>query len=266
MEVKKVYNWLCFNKLSLNVEKTKYMVFHNKFKNIDYPELRLNDRIIDRVENFNFLGIILNQNLNWNHHLDKISIKISRSIGAMYRLKNIVPQHVLSILYNSTILPHLSYGILAWGAKTEHIFKIQKRAVRIVSNSRYISHTEPIFKSLNFLKVTDLYKLHVLKFYYNYCHNNLPSYFRSFEFPRISQIHSYNTRNKENFNVPKTRTKMAEYCLRNMIPRILNTTAPSILQKINTHSLSGYVFFIKHCFINSYSIQCSVVNCYVCNS
>ena len=266
MEVKKVYNWLCFNKLSLNVEKTKYMVFHNKFKNIDYPELRLNDRIIDRVENFNFLGIILNQNLNWNHHLDKISIKISRSIGAMYRLKNIVPQHVLSILYNSTILPHLSYGILAWGAKTEHIFKIQKRAVRIVSNRRYISHTEPIFKSLNFLKVTDLYKLHVLKFYYNYCHNNLPSYFRSFEFPKISQIHSYNTRNKENFNVPKTRTKMAEYCLRNMIPRILNTTAPSILQKINTHSLSGYVFFIKHCFINSYSIQCSVVNCYVCNS
>ena len=102
------------------------MVFHNKFKNIDYPELRLNDRIIDRVENFNFLNIILNQNLNWNHHLDKISIKISRSIGAMYRLKNIVPQHVLSILYNSTIPPHLSYGILAWGAKTEHIFKIQK--------------------------------------------------------------------------------------------------------------------------------------------
>ena len=149
----------------------------------------------------------------------------------MYRLKNIVPQHVLSILYNRTILPHLSYGILAWGAKTEHIFKIEKRAVRIVSTSRYISHTEPIFKSLNFLKVTDLYKLHVLKIYYNYCHNNLPSYLRSFEFPRISQIHSYNTRNKENFNVSKTRTKMAEYCLRNMIPRILNTTAPSILQK-----------------------------------
>ena len=68
----------------------------------------------------------------------------------------------------------MSYGILAWGAKIEHIFKLQKRAVRIISNSRYISHIESIFKSFNFLKVRDLYKLHVLKFYYNYCHNNLP--------------------------------------------------------------------------------------------
>ena len=59
---------------------------------------------------------------------------------------------------------------------------------------------------------------------------------------------------------------MAEYCFRNMIPKILNTTAPSIIQKINTHSLDGYVYFIKHCFINSYSVECSVVNCYVCNS
>ena len=82
-EFEKVYNWLCFNRLSLNVEKTKYMVFHNKFKNINYPELRLFDRLIDRVENFDFLGIVLNQNLNWNSHLDKISIKISRSIGAL---------------------------------------------------------------------------------------------------------------------------------------------------------------------------------------
>ena len=60
----------------------------------------------------------------------------------------------------------MSYGILACGAKTEHIFKLQKRAVRIISNSGYISHTEPIFKSFNFLKVRDLYKLHVLLFYY----------------------------------------------------------------------------------------------------
>ena len=147
-----------------------------------------------------------------------------------------------------------------------HSFEKMKPQLCFFKKTFSSSHTEPIFKSFNFLKVRDLYKLHVLKFYYNFCHNTLPSYFRSFEFAKISQIHSYNTRNKENFTVPKTRTKMAEYCLRNMIPKILNTTAPSILQKINTHSPSGYVFFIKHCFINSYSVECSVVNCYVCNS
>ena len=53
-EFEKVYKWLCFNRLSLNVEKTKYMVFHNKSNNINYPELRLFDRLIDRVENFDF--------------------------------------------------------------------------------------------------------------------------------------------------------------------------------------------------------------------
>ena len=62
-----MYNWLCYNKLSLNVEKKSTWYFIKKSKNIDYPKLRLNDRIIDRVANFNFLGIIPNQNSNWNH-------------------------------------------------------------------------------------------------------------------------------------------------------------------------------------------------------
>ena len=63
-------------------------------------------------------------------------------------------------------MSHITYGILVWGNHAARIAQLQKKVIRIITNSRYNAHTSPLFKSLNCLKFEDLYKLNVLKFYF----------------------------------------------------------------------------------------------------
>ena len=155
VELNKLHRYLCVNKLSPHIKKTKYMLFHNKTKKryLSCPSIKLKDDQLERVEYFNtFLGVIMNENLSWNSHIDLLSSKISRSIGIFCRKKNDMPNYILKTIYSTLILSHCTYGILAWGSNTSRIFKLQKKAIRIVSNANYISHTEPLFKTLGLLK------------------------------------------------------------------------------------------------------------------
>ena len=81
-------------------------------------------------------------------------------------------KYYLLQIYNSLFMAHINYGLLVWGVDTDRIFKLQKKAVHIITGNYYIAHSEPIFKSLELLKIYDIYKLKILKFYYNltnYC-------------------------------------------------------------------------------------------------
>ena len=80
---------------------------------------------------------------------------------------------LLQALYNSLILSRINYGILLWGYQSERIFKLQKKALRIISLKKYNAHTEPIFKSLNLLKLSDIFSLCQLKFYHNLVHREV---------------------------------------------------------------------------------------------
>ena len=125
------------------------MIFHTHQKVVKYPILRINNIEIERVTQFNFLGLILSSNLKWNKHIDHISLKLSRVVGIMYRLKQIYPQSILLMIYNTLMLPHLNYCILAWGLNVtegHRIHLLQKKALRIITNDDYLAHTEPICK------------------------------------------------------------------------------------------------------------------------
>ena len=81
--------------------------------------------------------------------MNHISLKTSKAIGILYRLKTIYPQLVLQTLYNTLILPYFNYCILTWGTtinKGNPLHRLQKKALRLISNSNYIAHTEPICK------------------------------------------------------------------------------------------------------------------------
>ena len=139
---------------------------------------------IERVTQFNFLGIVLSSNLKWNKHTDHISKKISRAIGVMYRLKQIYPHAVLLTLYQAIIYPHFIYVLLVWGSKIENghpLHLLQKKALRIVANQDYIAHSEPICNALNLLKVPDMYTCAVWNIYYKLMNNPLPIYFENFK-------------------------------------------------------------------------------------
>ena len=74
-ELEKVNTWLKLNKLSLNAQKTKHMVFHRKQKHVIEINVQINGTKIERAESFNFLGIMLDENLTWKSHIEMVGKK-----------------------------------------------------------------------------------------------------------------------------------------------------------------------------------------------
>ena len=267
MELNKIFQWLCVNKLSLNVKKTKYIIFHNLHKNINsyrHP-IKINNHLIESVTKFNFLGIILDENLNWKSHVENIALKISRCNGLLNKLKYILARYIMKTLYTSLILPHLTYGVILWGNNCRYISQLQKKSIRIVANVKYNDHTEPILKSFSLLKLNDIFKINVLKFYYKYCHNLLPIYFQSINFLQRTDLHSYQTRSRFMLQINKTRTKLAETSIRYTLPKLVNDTTSVILEKNFSHSLQGFISYIKQYYISLYSFNCNIDNCCICH-
>ena len=83
---------------------------------------------------------------------------------------------------------------MAWGFESNRIIKLQKKALRIITSSNYISHTEPLYKQLSLLKVDEILKLQQLKFYYKYLHNDLPRYLQNWRFVFKYEVHGHDTR------------------------------------------------------------------------
>ena len=223
----------------------------------------MNGSIIDSVENFNFLGLVLSSNLNWNCHIDHISRKISRAIGVINALKSTFPLNILLSLYNTLILPHFNYCLLVWGAKTSLLFSLQKKTVRIITNSGYLAHTDVLFKQPNLLKIDDIYKLKVLKFYYKLKHDSLPFQFSSFV-PNLSiASRNYGLRNPK-FLIPTIKHEHAKTSFRYQLIKIVNGTTTDIIDRIGTHSLYGFSLYIKHTLLENYKHRCAIINCYAC--
>ena len=75
----------------------------------------------------------------------------------MHTLKKILPLNILRLIYNCLVLLHLNYGILAWGRQTKQLDIIHKKAIRMLTDSKYNAHTEPLFKMMELLKLSDIY-------------------------------------------------------------------------------------------------------------
>ena len=147
----KVQDWFTANKLVLNVSKTHYMTFGN---NTDGSEVGLfiNDMKIVQVKTVKFLGVFIDEEMKWKSH---ILSKVSKNIGIMNKLKEYIPEHILILLYNTLVLPHLNDCIILWGRCNkyllERLHKLQKLAVRIITKLLFIKLK--IF-SFNFMNIT----------------------------------------------------------------------------------------------------------------
>ena len=263
-ELSRVFKWLVINRLSLNISKTKFMIFHPYQKDITgiIPNLFINGIEIERVISFNFLGITLDENITWKPHIAAIANKLSKYAGIFNKLKNYLPAYILRMLYCSLVNSHLSYGILIWGYECHRLEKIQKRMIRIITVSKYNALTEPLFKALDLLKIQDMLDLSTLKFYFRYVHDNLPAYFYSFRI--VTHDYNYDTRNRDQIHIDWTRTRYADKRVRIYLPTLINSTPTALQEKIATHSLQGFALNLKKYFIHQYSEICSIPNCYIC--
>ena len=115
-ELSYVKNWLNTNKLSLNIGKSNFVLFHPPQKKVNTSvKLYINDIPLEEKSDIKYLGIMLDTNLNWKSHVHYISKKIKRSIGILSKIRYHVNLDVLTNLYYALIYPFLIYGIVIWG-------------------------------------------------------------------------------------------------------------------------------------------------------
>ena len=116
---------------------------------------------ISRVKVTKFLGVIIDENLNWKEHIKLVSSKISKNIAIIYKAKQFFENSfVLRTLYCSLILPYLMYCMEIWGNTYKYNLKgivlLQKRAIRIISGANRLAHTNKLFYDLKLLKLNDM--------------------------------------------------------------------------------------------------------------
>ena len=172
-EIQKIFTWLCINKLSLNVEKSNFVIFHAKQKIIKRDiALNINGHKLKRDNCVKYLGIYIDSNLNWKMQIDNICKKIRRSIGLLTKIRFYVSQKILIQLYYAIIYSHLSYGLIASGSASQTSLKplvtLQKKAIRIMTFSKFDAHSSPLFKATNIVKFIDLIHCQICIFQFKF--------------------------------------------------------------------------------------------------
>ena len=120
----KLSDWFKANGLSLNIQKTNFMLFGSKHIPLtdsrDF-QIKIDSTNITRVATTKFLGIIIDEKLKWQHHISYVALKLSKSIGILNRLKTKLPKSCLLTVYYSLIYPHLTYCNIIWGGASKSL-------------------------------------------------------------------------------------------------------------------------------------------------
>ena len=175
--MKKLKKWFDVNKLSLNQEKTKFMIFGNREKD-DEVVLSIDGVVIERVSEFRFLGVIMDEKLTWKPHIAHVKKKMSKSIFILNKVKHVLDCDSMRLLYCSLISPYLSYCAEVWGntyvTTLKPLYMLQKRAIRIVHKAHFREHTNRLFIKSRVLKLEAVVKLQTLLFMFRAKSKMLP--------------------------------------------------------------------------------------------
>ncbi len=179
-------SWFKANKLSLNSNKTKYILFTRSTKspNVTGSPVLTDDNPITRTHSTKFLGVIIDDRLTWVDHISSINTTVSRNTGILFKLRAFLPSATLFSLYNTLILPYLSYCNIVWARctnnKLQSLTITQKQTIRICTLTPLREHTAPLFSKLNTLTLSDINTFQTAVFMYKYMHDLLPRSFSSY--------------------------------------------------------------------------------------
>ena len=130
------------------------MLFSYK-KSIPKLSIKINNSVLEEKTVTNFLGVYIDNKLNWKPHMINICNKVSKSIAVLRLVRSIFPKNVLKLIYMSLVYTYINYCNLVWGAAEKGIldplFKLQKKAIRIITRTHYLAHTTPLFKNIKLL-------------------------------------------------------------------------------------------------------------------
>ena len=148
------------NKLSLNVKKTKYIVFGGENIINNNSELFIYNNVITKVHYSKVLGIIIDEKLKWQEHINAVANKVSKSLGVIYKMKTALPVSILPMLYSTLILQYYQYCNMVWAcnypSNLHKLSVLQKRAIRIISAAEFRTRAADLFKRHKQLTLVDI--------------------------------------------------------------------------------------------------------------
>lgn len=218
LELSKLDEWVIANKLSLNIEKTKFMIFSNrKFNAPLNNNISIRNNPLTNVNSIKFLGFILDNRLHWDLHTKHISNKIAKGVGIIGKARKYLPQETLKTLYYSFIYPYLTYGIEVWGCIYRSlmlpILKLQKKVSRIITNAPYRTPSVTLFNQLGLIDIHKLYIFKICTFMFKVEKGKFPSIISNM-FVKQCYIHGYITRNYYQYHLPLFRTSFLQRNIR----------------------------------------------------
>lgn len=183
--IAKIKNWMACNKLTLNTDKTTQVTFSTR------PISMPNEEFAP------FLGIVLNPTMTWQYQAEKLEKTLCKNMYLLRSLSNSLSKKALLACYHACINSHVNYAILSWGHSQcmKEAFRLQRRAVRIVTDLKYRDDCSQKFEELKILTAPCAYILQCLLFVHDNAEN----------FNVVSQVHRYETRNRENLYEPFAR-------------------------------------------------------------
>ena len=197
IEMEKIYSWVKANKVSLNVDKTNFMLFTPKHFSRSMGNIYINGTCIMEVTETKFLGVVIDYKLNWSSHIMHINKKIAKGIGIILKARKVFNNETLISLYYTIVYPYLNYCIHVWGkaynTHLKNLLVLQNKVLRIVTGVPPRTSVHQIYIEQNILPVKRLYNYNVALFMYKHSNDMLPSLFDYF-FCKVSVIHDHNSR------------------------------------------------------------------------
>ena len=206
-------------------------------------KLELNGKNIPTVGNIKFLGVVLDEHINWNLHVKYLSNRMIAGNYSLSMVKNILPSQSKRLLYYSNVQSHLMYAISAWGPmltlRDKNILqKLQNKSLKLICNIKNRTQIEPFYKQNNILKFNDLVKWSLLKISYKYVNSSLPI--------RLANMfdltnHTYMTRNRNNPIVPQHTTSLYNSSFLGQAPSLWLNISRSLKNKTSINAFNRQV-------------------------
>ena len=199
-----IYEWLCCNKLSLNVLKTHYMIFIPPNKKVNDIKLIINNVPIGRVYVTKFLGVQIDSQLKWKIHIEYTCKKLPKCIGILSKARKKLQNSSLISLYYSFAFPYFIYCNHVWGSTYQTNFNnvvlVQKKSIRIITCSPFRAHTEPLMMANRLMPLSNINMYMTCIFVYQCLNGCVPDIFNDF-YTRNRNVHGRDTRQASDLHV-----------------------------------------------------------------
>ena len=248
--------------MAVSIEKKTFMIFKPKNKSKIKLDIKIGDKALTESEEITFLGVIVDNKLNFSSHFKKVYEKIKKGLNGLIMVKNQLSYRAKLNVYHGLIHSHLSYCALIWISnltkKQQKMLKtVQKKAMRLIFSVKYNAHTDSLFERSKITKVENIFEKESLLMTFKYQNKTLPSAIMKL-FDNSLYSNNIITRKQTSCDLrPKKELKIG-----NLMYEILDSWNKIGIPFRNEKTLKGFKNRITS--LQNRYVECDKINCYSC--